>query len=65
MLRMLQACATTKSKVIDPFVGSGTTVVAGKLLGIKVVGVDQQAEYLEIAKQRLADYQNEKIGNIK
>lgn len=64
MLRMLQACTTSQSVVLDPFAGSGTTVVAGKLLGIKVVGIDQQEEYLAIAKQRLQDYRNEKIGNI-
>lgn len=40
--------------VLDPFVGSGTTVVAAKLLGREGIGIEREAEYAEIARARLA-----------
>lgn len=39
--------------VIDPFIGSGTTAVAAKLLGINFIGCEINNDYIEIAKQRL------------
>lgn len=63
--RIIQASAKKDYLILDPFVGSGTTVVAGKILGIKTIGIDSSSEYLEIAKQRVQDYQNEKVGKIK
>jgi len=40
--------------VIDPFIGSGTTGVACKELGIPFEGYDIDADYCEIARGRLA-----------
>ncbi len=39
--------------LIDPFLGSGTTAVACKKLGIQYVGIEIDEEYIEIAKKRL------------
>ena len=39
--------------VLDPFVGSGTTVVAAKQLGRKGIGIEREAEYAEIARARV------------
>lgn len=39
--------------VLDPFTGSGTTGVAALEEGFKFCGVEQSAEYVEIAKARL------------
>ena len=39
--------------VIDPFMGSGTTGVACKNLGCKFIGIEQNADYFEIAKNRI------------
>lgn len=36
-----------------PFVGSGTTAVACAHEGLECVGVEREAEYVEIAKARL------------
>jgi len=36
--------------VLDPFVGSGTTVVAAKQLGRRYIGIDTNAEFFEMAK---------------
>jgi site-specific DNA-methyltransferase (adenine-specific) len=44
---------SSDSVVLDPFVGSGTTAVAAKMLGRKFIGIDINSEYLEIAQKRL------------
>jgi site-specific DNA-methyltransferase (adenine-specific) len=41
--------------VLDPFVGSGTTVVAAKKLGKNYIGIDSNHEYVKIAEKRLKE----------
>lgn len=43
---------SNKAVVLDPFCGSGTTLVAAKRLGRKFIGIDINKEYIEIAKLR-------------
>lgn len=40
--------------VLDPFTGSGTTGVAALREGFKFVGIEREAEYVEIARARIA-----------
>lgn len=50
--------------VLDPFVGTGTTVIAAKRLGRKFIGIDVDEKYVNITKNKLsAESQNSKIGN--
>ena len=39
--------------ILDPFAGSGTTILAAHQLGISALGIEQSPEYCEIARARL------------
>jgi site-specific DNA-methyltransferase (adenine-specific) len=39
--------------VLDPFLGSGTTAVACRLLNRNYIGIDISPEYCEIARKRV------------
>jgi len=42
------------ASVLDPFMGSGTTAVACKALGILFTGIEIEERYCELAVSRLA-----------
>jgi len=44
----------TGGVVLDPFMGSGTTGMACVLEGRSFIGIEREAEYMEIAKRRIA-----------
>lgn len=44
--------------VLDPFVGSGTTAEAAKLLGRRYLGIDLSPEFYELAEERVAQTQH-------
>lgn len=49
-----------KGVVLDPYVGSGTTCLAAKLLGSNYIGIDISKEYVKGAESRLKNYLNYK-----
>ena len=46
--------------VLDPFVGSGTTCIAAKLLNRKYLGMELNDEYAVIAQERIKAHKPEK-----
>ena len=51
--RIIAASSNAGDVVLDPFNGSGTTVVSAALLNRRYVGIDQSAEYVGYAQKRL------------
>jgi site-specific DNA-methyltransferase (adenine-specific) len=39
--------------ILDPFMGSGSTGKAAIIEGFSFIGIEREAEYLEIAKARI------------
>jgi DNA modification methylase len=59
LMRIILASSNPGEVVLDPFVGSGTTVVAAKRLGRRYLGIDISEAYVRYARQRLAGVRNE------
>lgn len=54
-LRHIKTWTNEGDVVLDPFVGSGTTCVAAKMLKRNYIGIDMIEEYCEISKKQLND----------
>ena len=49
---LLKPTAPPGGAVLEPFMGSGTTLEAAKLLGVRAVGIEGEEKYCEIAAER-------------
>jgi site-specific DNA-methyltransferase (adenine-specific) len=53
--RIIRLCTDEGDWVLDPFCGSGTTLVAAKLLNRNAIGIDLSPEALKLAGERLVE----------
>lgn len=53
MLLMVRISSRPGDTVLDPFAGSGTTLVAAKQLNRKAIGIEKNEEYCKMAVKRL------------
>jgi tRNA G10 N-methylase Trm11 len=55
MAHLIELGCSKEGIVLDPFVGSGTTCIAAKMLNRKFIGIELNEEYAKIASARLED----------
>ena len=55
MRRIIEFFTRQGEWVLDPFMGTGTTVVAAELEGARAIGIDLDPAYVAIAHARLAE----------
>lgn len=54
LMRYLCKLVTPKNGIIlDPFLGSGSTILAAKIEGFNWIGIEKEFQYIEIAKKRI------------
>ncbi len=56
--RLVLAMTNKKEIVFDPFMGTGSTLLASLLHNRKAMGVDKEIEYFNITKSRISDLRN-------
>ncbi|MQS52724.1 DNA-methyltransferase [Companilactobacillus mishanensis] len=64
MKRIIEASTNKDSLLLDPFIGSGTTAVAAKQLGRRIIGIDNSQEFIDLSKKRILGINKAYIGKI-
>lgn len=55
--RMIESYSQEGDTILDPFAGSGTTLVAALKLGRNAIGIELNPEYVSIAQRRIQEAQ--------
>ena len=61
LARIILASTKENAWILDPFTGSGTTGIASSLLHRRFLGIDQDEDFLTIAKKRREEIENIKL----
>jgi site-specific DNA-methyltransferase (adenine-specific) len=56
---LLQLCSNCGDVILDPFAGSGTTAIACINTGRNYIGIEKDENYYNIAKQRIAEHEQQ------
>ena len=59
--RIILASTKENAWILDPFTGSSTTGIAASLLNRRFLGIDREAEFLELSKARREELENPQI----
>jgi len=59
LAQIILASTKKNAVVLDPFAGSATTGIASNVLGRQFIGIEQEAEYLQLSQARYEDLQND------
>ncbi|MGH9802388.1 MAG: DNA-methyltransferase, partial [Blastocatellia bacterium] len=62
MERLVKASSNPEDLVLDPFCGVGTVLAACEKLGRRYLGFEINADYIELAKQRISRIRNEEAS---
>jgi modification methylase len=54
LARLILASTKPGDVILDPFFGTGTTCAVARRMGRKFVGIEREAEYVKVAKARIA-----------
>lgn len=63
-LRAIQFSSSIESTVVDPFVGSGTTIIAAQQLGRRCYAMEIDPHYCDVAITRWEKFTGEKAKRI-
>jgi len=50
--------------VLDPFCGSGTTLLAAQMLDRQYIGIEKEPKYVEIARNRIQQFKNSQTNSL-
>lgn len=59
LTRLILASTKPNSWILDPFTGSSTTGIAANLANRRFLGIDQEADFLNISKNRKLEIENQ------
>ena len=58
-LRLIKLFSFTGDIILDPFIGSGTTALAAKMVKRHFLGYELNKNYIKLGKKRLKQYQSD------
>ena len=59
--RLIEMASNPRDIILDPFIGTGTTAIASLSLNRKWIGIENNPNYVEIAKKRIEEYMKDNL----